>query len=142
MKESGVGPGQAMPKALRHAFAIEAVQQGIALSVIKKWLGHAKIETTALYADPIGEEERALARLRWHQWRYAFKWASKQSTIDTAQIDRRNSRAFTTDAISEILLWIGDPISVADNQVWSHYYADVPKLKSLNTVNCASLISA
>jgi integrase/recombinase XerD len=55
----------AKPKALRHAFGVEAVQKRIALSVVKKWLGHAKIETTAIYADPIGDEERALARLTW-----------------------------------------------------------------------------
>ena len=53
------------PRALRHAFGVEAVQQRIALSLIKKWLGHAKIETTAIYAEPIGEEERELARLTW-----------------------------------------------------------------------------
>jgi integrase/recombinase XerD len=65
MAAADIGPAQAKPKALRHAFAVEAVQQRIALSLIKKWLGHAKIETTALYAEPVGEEERALARLMW-----------------------------------------------------------------------------
>jgi integrase len=65
MAVAGIGPNQAKPKALRHAFAVEAVQQRIALSLIEKWLGHAKIETTALYAEPVGDEERALARLMW-----------------------------------------------------------------------------
>jgi len=65
MAAAGIPSTQAKPKALRHAFAIEAVQKRIALSLIKKWLGHAKIETTAIYAEPIGEEERALARLMW-----------------------------------------------------------------------------
>ena len=65
MAVAGVGPCQAKPKALRHAFAVEAVQQRIALSLIRKWLGHAKIETTAIYAEPVGAEERALARLMW-----------------------------------------------------------------------------
>jgi integrase len=65
MAVAGIGRGQSKPKALRHAFAVEAVQQRIALSLIKKWLGHAKIETTAIYAEPVGEEERSLARLMW-----------------------------------------------------------------------------
>ncbi|HWY60506.1 MAG TPA: site-specific integrase [Rhizomicrobium sp.] len=65
MAAANVAPSQAKPKALRHAFAVEAVQQRIALSLIKKWLGHAKIETTAIYAEPVGDEERALARLMW-----------------------------------------------------------------------------
>ena len=65
MTVAGIGPGQSKPKALRHVFAVEAVQQRIALSLIKKWLGHGKIETTALYAEPVGDEERALANLMW-----------------------------------------------------------------------------
>ena len=66
---SGVTSQLAKPRALRHAFGVGAVQQRIALSVVKKWLGHAKIETTAIYADPIGDEERALARLMWQSTR-------------------------------------------------------------------------
>jgi integrase len=65
MVAADIGPGQAKPKALRHAFAVEAVQQRIALSLSKKWLGHAKIETTAFYAEPVGDEERALGQLMW-----------------------------------------------------------------------------
>lgn len=65
MQTAGVPANVAKPKALRHAFGVEAVQEKIALSLIKKWLGHTKIETTAIYADPIGNEERALARLMW-----------------------------------------------------------------------------
>jgi len=61
----GVPPHVAKPKALRHGFGVAAVQQRITLSLVKKWLGHAKIETTAIYADPVGDEERALARLMW-----------------------------------------------------------------------------
>jgi integrase/recombinase XerD len=65
MKAANIPASIAKPKALRHAFAVEAVQRRIALSLVKKWLGHAKIETTAIYADPIGEEERQLAQLIW-----------------------------------------------------------------------------
>jgi hypothetical protein len=65
MRGANVPSDVAKPRALRHAFGVEAVQKRIALSVIKKWLGHAKIETTAIYADPVGDEERALARLTW-----------------------------------------------------------------------------
>lgn len=65
MLEAGVPSQLAKPRALRHSFGVLAVQQRIALSVLKKWLGHAKIETTALYAEPLGEEERELARLLW-----------------------------------------------------------------------------
>lgn len=72
MRAAQIPASVAKPKSLRHAFAVEAVHQRIALSVIKKWLGHAKIETTAIYAEPIGEEERALARLMWQELPYQF----------------------------------------------------------------------
>lgn len=32
---------------------------------IKKWLGHAKFETTAIYLDATGDEERELAERMW-----------------------------------------------------------------------------
>lgn len=69
MKDAGIPATLAKPRALRHAFGVDAVQNRIALSLVKKWLGHAKIETTAIYADPIGVEERALARLMWKRLR-------------------------------------------------------------------------
>lgn len=53
------------PKALRYAFAIEATDQRITLGLVKKWFGHAKIETPEICATPVGRQERALARLMW-----------------------------------------------------------------------------
>ncbi|HKX50769.1 MAG TPA: tyrosine-type recombinase/integrase [Candidatus Binatia bacterium] len=86
MTTAGIGPSQAKPKALRHTFAVEAVRQRIALSLIKKWLGHAKIETTALYAAPVGDEERALARLMWQAM-------SLDGQFDPRRTPARRSRA-------------------------------------------------
>lgn len=65
MLAAGIHPNLAPPRALRHAFGVEAVWQRISLSVIKRWLGHAKIGATAIYSCPIGDEARALARLMW-----------------------------------------------------------------------------
>jgi len=55
------------PKALRHAFGAEAALNQVSLTLIKKWMGHAKLETTEIYTSLIGDEERALARLTWRQ---------------------------------------------------------------------------
>jgi integrase/recombinase XerD len=55
------------PKALRHAFGAEAVLNKASLSLVKKWMGHAKLETTEIYTSLVGAEERALARLTWKQ---------------------------------------------------------------------------
>jgi integrase len=56
----------AMPKGLRHALAVRgAADAGIPLNIIQRWLGHSRIETTALYANAIGEEERRMATRMW-----------------------------------------------------------------------------
>ena len=65
MREAGIAECLCKPKALRHAFAIEAGQKGVPLNIVQRWLGHARIETTAIYASAIGEEERNLARRAW-----------------------------------------------------------------------------
>lgn len=67
MRTANIPSTIAKPKDLRRALAVEAVQQQIAFSVVKRWLGDAKLETTAIYADPIGDEERELAQLIWPQ---------------------------------------------------------------------------
>lgn len=65
MRKAGIAESLSKPKALRHAFAVEAGQKGIPLNVVQRWLGHARIETTAIYASAIGDEERNLARKAW-----------------------------------------------------------------------------
>lgn len=63
------------PKALRHAFGVHASEERITLGLVKKWLGHAKLETTEIYATPIGRQERALAELTWECARRAWRTA-------------------------------------------------------------------
>ena len=57
----------AMPKGLRHAFAIACLDKGLPLNMVQKWLGHSSIETTAIYANAVGKEERKLAAKLWQQ---------------------------------------------------------------------------
>ena len=65
MRDAGIAEGHCVPKALRHGFAVEAGQKGIPLNIVQRWLGHARIETTAIYAGAVGDEERSLARRAW-----------------------------------------------------------------------------
>jgi integrase/recombinase XerD len=62
MAQAGLSGIKATPKGLRHAFAIAGVSAGIPLPTIQKWMGHARAETTAIYLDFVGEDERAWAR--------------------------------------------------------------------------------
>lgn len=66
MAEGNIRGAGAMPKALRHAFGVQGTAEaGVPLNVMQKWMGHARIETTAIYANAVGREERALARRMW-----------------------------------------------------------------------------
>lgn len=58
------GP-QACPKGLRHAFGIGTLQAGVPLNLTQKWMGHARISTTAIYADACGPDEAAFAARFW-----------------------------------------------------------------------------
>ena len=56
---------QAAPKGLRHGFAIACLDKGLPLNMVQKWMGHASIETTAIYANATGKEERSLIAKLW-----------------------------------------------------------------------------
>lgn len=58
------GP-HASPKGLRHGYGVNAIASGVTLNMVQRWLGHAKMETTAIYADAMGEEELAIADRMW-----------------------------------------------------------------------------
>lgn len=59
------GGAHATPKGLRHGYGVAAVGAGVPLNLLRKWMGHASIETTAIYANAIGAEERAIAARMW-----------------------------------------------------------------------------
>lgn len=56
---------QAMPKGLRHGFGIAAAEENIPPGLTKRWMGHARLETTILYQDAVGPEERSFAKRLW-----------------------------------------------------------------------------
>ena len=66
MNEAGIYGPQACPKGLRHGFGIHAVLSGIQIHMLQKWMGHADIRTTAIYATAVGREEFKLAEQMWH----------------------------------------------------------------------------
>ena len=65
MARAGVRGPQASPKGLRHGFGVAAVTAGVPLNLVQKWLGHAQLSTTAIYAEAVGEEEHAIAARMW-----------------------------------------------------------------------------
>jgi integrase/recombinase XerD len=65
MQAAGLEGPQASPKGLRHGLGVAAVSAGIPLNLVQKWLGHAQLTTTAIYADAVGAEEQDIARRMW-----------------------------------------------------------------------------
>lgn len=55
----------ATPKGLRHAFGVKAVTSEVPLNMTQKWLGHARLATTAIYTDAVGPEEQKIAQRMW-----------------------------------------------------------------------------
>jgi integrase/recombinase XerD len=48
-------------KGLRHGFGVHAIASGVPLNMLSKWMGHASLEVTAIYANALGSEEQGLA---------------------------------------------------------------------------------
>jgi integrase/recombinase XerD len=65
MAEAGITGTMACPKGLRHGFAVACISQAIPLTTVQKWLGHGRLETTAIYLNVSGDEERELAKRLW-----------------------------------------------------------------------------
>jgi site-specific recombinase XerD len=65
MAEAGITGSMASPKGLRHGFAVICISNQIPLTIVQKWMGHARLETTAIYLEVSGEEERRLAERIW-----------------------------------------------------------------------------
>jgi integrase len=67
MAGCGVAGRQACPRGLRHGFGVGSLQSGVPLNLVQRWLGHARLSTTAIYGDVCGAEETALAEMFWRR---------------------------------------------------------------------------
>ena len=65
MTAAGIEGNHASPKGLRHGFGVRMAQKTRNPRLIQKWLGHTSLDTTAIYMDLVGEEERAEAINAW-----------------------------------------------------------------------------
>jgi integrase/recombinase XerD len=53
------------PKGLHHGYGVHAISRNIPLNMLSKWMGHASLEVTAIYANALGEEQRNIAARMW-----------------------------------------------------------------------------
>lgn len=68
MDAAGISGPQASPKGLRHGFGVANAEENVPMATTQKWLGHANLETTAIYQQAVGREESAFARRLWRKW--------------------------------------------------------------------------
>lgn len=68
MIDAGISEGKhRSPKGLRHAYGVNAISKGIPINMLQKWMGHADIKTTSIYANAIGKEEAHIANKMWEK---------------------------------------------------------------------------
>lgn len=65
MQMAGIEGAHASPKGLRHAFGVQALMKEIPLPLLQRWMGHADLETTAIYLQVVGNEETSFAGRMW-----------------------------------------------------------------------------
>lgn len=66
MIEAGIPEGShRTPKGLRHAFGVNAISNDVPLTMLQKWMGHADLTTTGIYANAVGKEEAKIADKMW-----------------------------------------------------------------------------
>lgn len=53
------------PKGLRHGYGVHAIGSNVPLNMLRKWMGHASLEVTAIYANALGAEEQGIAARMW-----------------------------------------------------------------------------
>jgi len=65
MIAAGLGGVKGCARGLRHAMGVHAAVTHVPETRLQFWLGHASLETTAIYLDACGPEDRAIAQRMW-----------------------------------------------------------------------------
>ena len=65
MVKAGLTGAKGCARGLRHTLGVHATVRQIPQSRLQSWLGHASPETTSIYIDAYGPEDRAIARRMW-----------------------------------------------------------------------------
>lgn len=65
MEIAGVSGRGACARGLRHSFGVGTLQAGVPITLLQRWLGHARLSTTEIYTNVIGPEELSFASQFW-----------------------------------------------------------------------------
>jgi hypothetical protein len=100
MRLADIAGGMASPKGLRHGFAVACLAAKIPLTTVQKWLGHARLETTAIYLDVSGEEEQDLAQRLWQPSVSADQLSPKRNGEPVSKSATHRNAAFSALLLS------------------------------------------
>ncbi|MEA3538375.1 MAG: site-specific integrase [Pseudomonadota bacterium] len=103
MVEAGLTGDYATPRGLRHGFGVRAIQSGVPLNLVQRWLGHADMKTTAIYASASGPEERQIAARMWLDGRGgggAMSGGERAPRENKIESDERLESANSTENVS------------------------------------------
>ncbi|MFZ0450388.1 MAG: site-specific integrase, partial [Desulfatiglandaceae bacterium] len=56
--KAGIEKGRRHPHVFRHGFAVNAVLSGVPPLVLRRWLGHASIDTTLIYTEVLAQDTK------------------------------------------------------------------------------------
>jgi integrase len=65
MDTANIKGQQSSPKGLRHGFGVACIEKNIPIHIVQKWMGHASPNTTTIYLQVTGQEERGFAERLW-----------------------------------------------------------------------------
>lgn len=65
MERASITGPMACPRGLRHGFGIRATGRAVPPNLVQRWMGHASPDTTAIYLEALGLEERKFAGRMW-----------------------------------------------------------------------------
>lgn len=65
MEKAAITGPMACPRGLRHGFGIRATGKAVPPNLVQRWMGHASPDTTAIYLEAVGLEERQFAGRMW-----------------------------------------------------------------------------
>ena len=58
-KKAGIDKDRRHPHVFRHGFAVNAVLSGVPPLVLRRWLGHASMDTTLVYTEVLAQDTKA-----------------------------------------------------------------------------------
>ncbi len=65
MRLARIAGPHACPRGFRHGFGVGSLQSGVPITLVQRWMGHARLSTTSIYLNVSGPEERAFAKRFW-----------------------------------------------------------------------------